>query len=573
MFTLAIVSSISLLGGVFLAGYYSDHGAPIASVNGEIMSKDAVRDRAALDVARIDRQLANYQAQRNRGDITSAEYSTLASTLQSSEDPSTIYSDALTKMIGEAEIRQYAAKNGITVTDAQVDAQIRLDATTEEMRHVKIISVEAVATPPASAKTQADIADALTKAEGYLAEIQGGKKWDDVAKEAERYSSTTSGTTGDIGLTTKDALGVEPDLADAIFALAKPNDTTLIFKSDDGAFRFATVTSIAPKSVDPNWESSISATANGDLYRSVARAEAIQKAVQNAVEAKYVYGPTVQRKVLEIAMSPGYGEAGDGDEVKVRIMVFATHDAASPGTAPTTDDQWNAAKARADDAVAKLRKDASQFDKMATDTTINDDANWGSRGGSIPWIPLDLFNAQTAGGQQGLGMPAVGAAVFKDGLAVGTILDPIQETSAGYVVVQFQGRRDAPATRMASAQFALNSGTDFSLEATQVSESTDAVLGGDLGWVSPYQLGPDQAQVIFKSTPVGRVGNMLSGSGYYVLYKVVDEQTRVADLDQQAKLKRVVFTNWLTELQGNALVWQDTAGLTAMSPATAAPAQ
>jgi peptidyl-prolyl cis-trans isomerase SurA len=170
-------------------------------------------------------------------------------------------------------------------------------------------------------------------------------------------------------------------------------------------------------------------------------------------------------------------------------------------------------------------------------------------------------------------MPAVGAAVFKDGLAVGTILDPIQETSAGYVVVQFQGRRDAPATRMASAQFALNSGTDFSLEATQVSESTDAVLGGDLGWVSPYQLGPDQAQVIFKSTPVGRVGNMLSGSGYYVLYKVVDEQTRVADLDQQAKLKRVVFTNWLTELQGNALVWQDTAGLTAMSPATAAPAQ
>jgi parvulin-like peptidyl-prolyl isomerase len=560
------------MGGVLLAGYYSDHGAPIASVNGEVMSKDSVRDRATLDVAIIERQLANYQSQRNRGDITTTEYNTLASTLQTSEDPSTIYSDALTKMIGEAEMRQYASKNGITVTDAQVDAQIQLDATTAEMRHVKIISVVTRATPPSSAKTQSDSIEALTRAQGYLAEIQGGKKWDDVATEADPYASTTSGTTGDIGLTTKDALGVDPDLVDAIFALAKPNDMTAIFKGSDGAYRFATITSIAPKSVDPNWEAGIAAAASGDLYRSVARVEAIQKAVQNTVEAKYIYGPTVQRQVLEIAVSPGYGQAGDGDEVKVRIMVFATHDPANPSTAPTTDDQWKAAKARADDAVAKLRKDPSQFAKMAADTTINDDTNWASLGGEIPWIPLDLFNAQTASGQTGLGMPAVGAAVFKDGLAAGTVLDPVQETSAGYVVVQLQGRRDAPEMRIADAQFAINNGVDFSLEARQISESWDAPMGGDMGWVSPYMLSPDQQTTVF-STPVGRVSNLLSGSGYYVIYKVVAQIKRVADPDQQAKLKKVVFTNWLTELQGTALVWQDSAGLTALSPATPAPAQ
>ena len=564
-FTLAIASALALMGGVFLASYYSDHGAPIAGVNGEAISKDAVRARASLNLARYNRQIANYTTLRNQGKLTTDEYNAIASKIQTSEAVSTIYSDAETQLINEAELRQYAAQNNIAVTDQQVSAQITTDSTIPEMRYVKVIGVAVKATPPSSSPTQADIDAASAKANGYLTEIQGGKKFDDVATEANSGSSNAGGSVGDLGLTTKDDLGVEPDLSDAIFALKNPNDITAIIKGSDGVFRFATVTEIVPAFTDANWQTSVAAAANGDDYKAFARAEATQKAVQASIEAKYITGPTAQRHVVEIAVPAGYGQPGNGDEVKIRIMVFApNHDQTNAANVATTDAAWTDAKNRATAALATLKADPSKFDSMAKDTTVNDDKYWDTSGGSIPWIPSDLFNATTASQQTGLGMTAVQAAVFAAGLAPGTILDPIQETTQGYVIVQFQGRRPAPDLRIAEAQFALNSGADFADEAKNASEAVDAPTGGDLGWVSKYQLASVQEQAVF-STPVGHVSNMVSNNGYFI-YKVLEEQTRTADAAQQAKLKNVVFQRWLAELQGNALVWKDATALSAMAP-------
>jgi parvulin-like peptidyl-prolyl isomerase len=569
-FSLAIASSVSLMGGVFAASYYTDHGAPIATANGEQISKDAVRDRAALNLARYQRQIADYQTLRNQNKITTDEFGTLSNTITTSEAQTTIYSDALTQLIDEAELRQYAAKNNISVTDQMIDSQILTDSTIPEMRHVKIIGVPAKAIPPSSSPTGSDSLSALSTAQGYLAELQtGGKKWVDVDKEATLANNNSSG--GDMGLTTRDTISADPDLSDAIFALQKVDDVTTIFKGSDGSYRFATVTSIAPKYVDTDWQTSIGSTANADHYRAYARAEALQKDVQASIEAKYISGPTTQRRVQEIAISAGLGQPGDGDEVKMRILIFApAHSTTNAANIPATDPAWADAKTRADAAVATLRADQSKWATMASDTTVNDDTIFNSSGGEIPWIPTDLFNATTASQGQGLNMTSVQAAVFKDGLAPGTILDPIIESAQGYVVVQFQGRRQAPAQRIANALFAINSGTDFGEVAKTFSEAADASTGGDLGWVSPYMLTSSQQDVIF-STPVGRVSNIASGNGYY-LYKVVEEQTRVADANQQVKLKKVVFSRWLAELQANALVWKDTAALTALNPAAAASA-
>jgi parvulin-like peptidyl-prolyl isomerase len=569
-FSLAIVASLGCIGGVFAASYYGDHGQPIATANGEKISKDGVRDRAALNLARYERQLTDYKVLLNQGKITTDESTALTNTIQTSESPSTIYSDALTQLIDEAELRQYAGQNNITVTDQMIDAQIVTDSTIPEMRHVKIIGVPTKALPPASSPTGADSLAALSTAQGYLAELQtGGKQWVDVDKEATLANNNSSG--GDMGLTTRDTISADPDLSDAIFALQKAGDITTIFKGSDGSYRFATVTSIAPKYVDTDWQTGIGARANLDQYRAYARAEAIQKAVQASIEAKYISGPTRQRKVQEIAVSAGLSQPGDGDEVKLRLMIFApAHSTSNATNIPATDPAWADAKTRADAAVATLRADQSKWATMASDTTVNDDTIFNSSGGELPWIPTDLFNATTTTQSQGLNMPSVQATVFKDGLAPGTILDPIMESAQGYVLVQFQGRRQAPAQRIANALFAINGGTDFSDVAKTFSEAADAPTGGDLGWVSPYMLTSSQQNIIF-STPVGRVSNIASGNGYY-LYKVLEEQTRVADADQQAKLKKVVFSRWLAELQANALVWKDSAALTAMAPASATSA-
>ncbi len=566
-FTLAIACALALLGGVFAANWYTDHLAPIAAVNGQVISKDDVRARVSVNLARDERLLADYQKLRNQGLITTDDYSSLETKIQTDEDPSTVYSNALTQLTNEAELAQYAAQNGISISDQQVDAQIQTDGTIPEMRHVEIIGVETKPTPPASATVAADFTAAEAKAEGYIKEIQGGKAWGDVATESGSTGSDATGSVGDLGLITKDALNVDPDLADAIFALAKPNDLTTVFKGTDGNYRFATVTSIVPKYVDTDWESTIDANASADQYRSMARAEATQKAVQAAVEAKYITGPTLQKHVLEIAIGAGYGQPGDGDDVKISIMVFApNHDEADATNVATTDSSWTDAKSRADAAVATLRADPSKFATMAEDKTVNDDTYWNTAGGDIPWIPSDLFNAQTSGGSQGLGLTNVQAAVFATGLTPGTILDPIQEPSQGYVVVLFQGRRPAPDQRIADAMLMVNAGTDFATEATQASEAPDASTGADLGWVSPYML-TDASQQAIKQTPLGSVSNIVSSGGYYI-YKVIDQQTRTPDAAQQAKLKNVVYQHWLSEFQANALVWTDSAALTAMAPAS-----
>ena len=565
-FSLAIAAALSLMGGVFVANYYSAHWAPIAAVNGEVIGKDTVRDRAAMNVSRYQRQVIDYTTLRNQGKITSAEYQTLSGAATSGQDPATIHSDALTQLQNEATLRQYAAKNNISVTDAQVNDQIQVDATLPETRHVMVIAVQPQATPPAAVATAADDTAAQTKIQKLLDEVKAGKKWADVATESGQ-DAISNGLVGDLGLVSKDTLDLDLDMVNAVFALAKVNDVTPIFKGLDGIYRFATVTTIVPKFVDADWEASVG---YGDTYRAFAKSEALSRAVQDKIEAQYVTGPTVQRHVLEIAISKGIGTPGDGDEVKFRMLVFApAHSEANAVSVAATDPSWADAKTRADAAVATLRADPSKFVTMAADTTVNDDLYVNTRSGELPWLTSPLFAAQTASGSQGLGMANVGTALYADGLAAGTILDPIQEPSAGYVVVQFEGRRPGPSQRIANAQLDINAGVDFAVEAGKVSDSADAAKGGDMGWVTKYMMTADQEAAIWQ-TPIGGVSRMVSGNAFWV-YKVVDEQTRTEDADTQAKLKMTVYPRWLAELQASALVWTDTAGIAAMAPPSPTP--
>lgn len=565
-FGFAIVAAIAMLGGVLFANYYGDHGAAVASVNGQAISKDAVRERAAVNKARYERQTENYGKLRNQGLITTDEYGTFAGSLADSQAPASLYGEALSQLTQESELQQYADSHGIKVTDAQINAEVTKDGTIQEMRHVMVIGVPPKPTAPASQPTAAETQAAQDQAQKYLDSIKSGaKKWDDVATEskAEQYNST-----GDLNLTTRDALQLDPQLVNAVFDLKKVNDLTDVFKCEDGMYRFATVTAISPAFVDSDWQSAMNAAGKPDEYRSFARGQAVQEAVKEAVLKQYVTGPSVQRHVLEIAISPGYGAAGDGDEVTFRMMIFAPdHNSAGASTVAKDDAKWTEAKARADAAVTALKADPSKFDAMARDTKINDDQSWASEGGELPWLPGSVIAADPSPGP-GLGMLNVATALFGPGVTQNQILGPVQETSAGYVVLQFLGRRPAPDQRMANIQLLLATGVDFSVLARQFSEASDANKGGDMGWVTRHMLDTESESAIFQA-PVGGVSRMITkeGSGYW-LFKVIDEQNRVPDSTEADKLRQVVFDNWLSDLTMRTNIWTDSAGLDAITPQT-----
>jgi parvulin-like peptidyl-prolyl isomerase len=564
-FSLAIVVALAMLGGVFFASYYTSHWAPVAGVNGQGISTDDIYARAHVNLARYQRQLADYTTLRNQGKITSDEFSNFSNTIQNNE--AGVMSTALTEIENELALRQWAAKNNVTVTNQQIDDQIKSDGTINEMRHVMVIGVAPQPTPPEFTVTSAEEQAAQTKAQGYLDEVKGGKKWTDVATEAHADEVGASGTGGDLGLIKESSLNLDPDLRDAIFALAKPNDLTAIFKGSDGIYRFATVTSIVPQFVDTNWQNAVGNASSGSAYRNQAEGEAIKAAAQKVIEAKYITGETKQRRVLELSIAQGYGQPGDGDEVQMRMMVFApNHSTSDASTIASTDPAWTDAKNRAAAAVATLKADPSKFDSMARDTKTNDDTVWDTIGGLLPWIPADIFMDTTQTGQTGLGIPNVEAAIFASGLTAGQVLDPILEASQGYVVVQFEGRRAAPDQRIADAQLEINSGADFATVAARESEATDAPDGAELGWVSPYQLDQVEQDAIF-ATPIGGVSTMVTDNGYHI-YKVLEEKTRAQDPAQQARLKDVVFARWLGDLQSSSLIWTNQTVVAAIASAT-----
>jgi parvulin-like peptidyl-prolyl isomerase len=599
-FGLAVVVAVAVLGGVVFANWSADHWATVSTVNGQTINKDAIRARAAVDLARYDRELVDYGKLEHQGTISATDFGNLQTTVTNNEVPATLYQNALSELQGEAVLQQYADKNGISVTDAQINAAIQQDASIPEMRHVKIIGVAPSPTAPATVPTDSDMLTALAKVQTDLAAITAitdptarATKWDDTF--TAEGTAGSSGTTGDLGLTSKDGLNLDPNLADAIFGLKKVGDITGIIKGSDGIFRFATVTEIVPASNDSGWQAAIVGASSSDGYNSAAHGAAVKQAIKDSVQAKYVTGSTTQRQVQEIALSPGYGAAydpatktpGDGDEVKIRLMIFAPNNSVSGAAAlAATDPAWAAAEKRAQAAVDKLKADPSQFDTMAKDTKTNDDTNFNAQGGEAPWLSVSMFGTGNAA-QTGLGYTNIQAKLFAGGIAANTIIGPVQEPSAGYIVAEFIGRRPAPDDRIAQLALELSAGQiDFSTAAKTQSESSDASSGGDMGWVSPYMLSKQMQDAIF-ATPVGQVSQIIVSmstssdpttgapttviSGYW-LFKVNAEQTRVADKDQQLKLAKVVFPLWLDQLNSTAQITTDQAALTALSATTSTAA-
>jgi hypothetical protein len=571
-FGFAILAAFAVLGGIAFSGYYSGHFVALGSVNGTTISKDDVNARVAVNLSRYELEITDYGQLRNQGMITSAEYNTFVGGIKQNEVQATMYSAALNQLTQEAMLAQYAGQHGITLTDKQVDDQILADGTLDEQRHVMVIGVAPEPTPPASVPTPAELQAAQTKAQGYHDQIASGQQtWDQVAKTSNAGSVGPTGTTGDLFLTAKKTLTLDPALTDAIFNLAKVNDLTAVIKCSDGLYRFATVTEIVPPYNDPNWHTAIDQNADDGAYRRAARAEAVQIAIKDSINAQYVTGPSDQRHVLEIGVSAGYGAAGAGDEVKIKMMLYSpNHGQVDPSTLdPASDPAWAEAKTRADNAVAALKKDITQFATLEKDTSTNDDQQWTTSRGELPWLPQSIF-AGDATQQQGLGMTATGTAIFAAGLNPGSVVGPIQETTMGYVVAVFQGRRPEPAQRVSDAMLRIATGTPFATEVASTSEAIDATNGGDMGWVTHYSLSQDLEDAIYQ-TPVGGISRTVLSSGFYWIFKVVDAQKdRVPTAAEVPELQSKVFNTWLTDLTNHTHIWTDQSGLTSMYPAASA---
>ena len=544
-FGAVVVFSLLILAVAAGVNWYSSHWLAVATVNGQTITKDDFSSRVDVDLWRLNEVESKIRDAATAGLITNDQRDQeIATIAQEKSDPNTVYGQSLQSLIDSRLQAQLATTLGITVTDAQVDARLLKEASTNEQRHAYMIEVAPAVVAPATTPTDAAVAAAQVKIRNYLARLNQGEDWTAVVKD-----SLPAQTDGDQGFVSKESSSLDPALLTALFTLPS-NGITGVIKGDDGTFRIGRVTRIVPATVDANYNQSlINEGVPIDVYRQAVRADVLRDALKAKILADDTATPSVQRHVLEIMLTqetdPQTSQPILTDQVDVRHILYAPGGAAAVGSPPPSNDPaWDAAKAKADATYQLLLKDPSKFQDIAK--TDSADTSSGAQGGDIGYTAQASLD------------PTFGAAIFKAGLKPGDLLAPVRSVY-GWHVIQFIGRKAPAITRMNGFMTDLaKPGADFGAIAKANSEATDASKGGDMGWVAHDQLSKTLEDEIF-ALSVGSVSKLVVDGNSMYIFKVVEEQTRLPDKDQIDTLTTSAFTNWYGAEQGKATIDVDPA--------------
>ena len=541
-FGLAVVAAVVILGIAVALSYYNDHLASVGSVDGQSITKDELRDRTAIETWRLDLEQRRVNTQAAAGQLTQAQAE--LQTQQIDQARQQVIAGSLEKIIDNRIQAKLATEEGVAVGDPDVDAKLLEEATTPESRHAWQIEVKPATDAGATEPTAEQKAAARATIDKALADIKGGKSWEDVARTVSTDSATAA-QAGDLGWLTKDDTQTDEAFVAALFGAAV-NTPTDVVEGKDGIFRIGRVSEIVAQSVDGNYQDTI-VNDGIDLakYRAVVRGDVIRTKLEDKLVAD-ASKPAPQRETAEIYLSKATLDLPD-DAVKVRHILFSPKNdpaAASNGDIPADDPSWGQAKLDADAAYARLKNDISQFDALARAESDEESARGPDGTGGV----LDAYVSSDSSYVESFSKPILDAKPTD-----GQLLPPIK-TEFGYHIVQVL--RHAP--DLAALKTKIDSGqADFADVAKDVSEGAEASHGGDVGWIAKGQLQKEMTDAIF-AAPVGKTSAVVTipDDGQY-LFLVKDEQERTPEGRQLDAIRTRLFSDWYQPKKNAAAIERD----------------
>jgi parvulin-like peptidyl-prolyl isomerase len=529
-FFLAIGLSALILVGYAGWSWYDDHFGAAAIVDGQVITKDQLRQRVEVEGFRLDYVERRISTLIALGRISQADgEAQLQSIGQLREQLGSL---ALERLVDGVLQARLAADNGVTVSEEDVNAQLLESATTTEQRHTWMIEIEPVVDPDTDEVGEEERRAALVRAQQALGRLAAGETWEDVARTASDSANAPQG--GDLGWLAEDS-GYDEAFMAAVFA-ADVNAPTTVIEGEDGVFRIGRYTELAPEDVDESFEAAIAeAGITVADYRIVARGDVLREKLSEKIVAD-LSRPGPQRHVLQIFLpEPNPPSAGETDGVKVRHILFSPND--DPGKAedlPADDPAWTEAKAEADAAFADLKANPDKFDAMAR--AESDEGSAKATGGKQPWY----YDSSTIDA-------AFKAAIMAEGLTPGQLLEPVK-TSFGWHVIQFmRPLGEGEKAWLESLKGRVTTDASFRQVAKDTSEGEAAEDGGDIGWIAPGQL-EDQLDTAIYTTAVGALTAVIevTGTGTY-LFRVLAEETREPTEEQLAIFEENGFNYWYTK--------------------------
>lgn len=528
-FGLVVLAALLILAIAFALSYYNDHLASVGSINGQPITRDALRDRFTIESWRLDEAERRISTQTVAGRLTQAQADVQTQFID--QQRQNLAAIALERIIDNRIQADLATQEGVAVTDADIDARLTTEATTLETRHVWQIEVAPQVTAGAAEPTTEQVAAARATADKALADLKSGKPWDDIAKTVSTDSATAP-QAGDLGWLQAEDGQTDEAFLKALFA-AQVDQPTDVIEGADGTFRIGRVSEIAPESVDQAYSEKIT---NDDIdlakYREVVRGDVIRQKLEDKLVAD-ASKPGPQREVTEIYLSQTTVDL-PADAVKVRHILYSPKDdptAAQNGEIPAEDPSWAQAKTDADAAFAKIKADPTLFDAIARTESDEESARGADGTGGVLGAYVSTDSSY---------VPSFSKPIMDAKPTDGQLIGPIK-TEFGYHVVQVISHKPD----LAAIKGRIDGGADVAAIARDVSEGQEAGTGGALGWIAKGQLEKPLIDAIF-AAPIGKASEVVTmpNDGGQYLFKVTAEQERTPEGRQLEQIRSRLFQDW-----------------------------
>ena len=533
-----VILAVLILLGAIGVNWYTDNFGEVAKVNGSSINRSEFRDRYLVETFRIDYALSRLRDELAAGRIDQTDHDEQVQFLQQQREQSQLQQSVLARLIDTELEGQLAAEETVSVTEADVDAELVEDATRPEKRHAWLIAVDPRVLAGTATPTEADKQAARSKLETALADIASGTSWQEVAGLVSTDSSALQD--GDLGHVDANEEVLDPALHAALFEAAA-NTPTAIVEQANGTYAAGQVTEIVPAAVDASFEQKlVDAGATIEAYRATARADLLRSRLEEKVVAGILDAESLQRRVAQIYIKDAPAK------VRVRHVLFSPNDDPSGAfEMPEDDPGWAAAEAEARALHAELAKLAGKDEELLAAFTEaakgSDEDGADQSGGLLPYLAQEDLDTD------------FGTAVFAPDLESNDLLEPTR-SAFGWHVILFDDRQPPANERIESIrQRALAPAASFATIASEVSDGPEATDGGDLGWVARGQLSPAEVEEAIFAEPIGQVSDVLivPGQGFYI-FKVAEEATRLPDGEQKERLRSTAYLNWYTAKRATA---------------------